>query len=91
VLIQHFQHNLSRDNVFRLLALTKGSLFHENPTEGLEILERILAMPVRRESQSEEIKDHSQSWIYQIIAHLSFFFQTLVNYLSNQESLSMKK
>jgi hypothetical protein len=58
---QHFQHGLSRDNVFRLLALTKGSLFHENPTEGLEILENILAMPIRREVQSEEIKDQSQS------------------------------
>jgi hypothetical protein len=83
VLIQHFQHGLSRDNVFRLLALTKGSLFHENPTDGLEIIERNLAMPVRRESQSKKIKDHSQSWIYRIIAYLSFSFQTLVNYLSN--------
>jgi hypothetical protein len=49
VLIQYFQHGLYRDNIFRLLALTKGSLFHENPTEGLEILERILYMPTRRE------------------------------------------
>jgi hypothetical protein len=91
VLIHHFQHGLSRDNVFRLLALTKRSLFHENPTEGLEILERILAMPVRGESQSEEIKDHSRSWIYRIITYLSFFFQTLMNYFSNQESHSKKK
>jgi hypothetical protein len=37
VLIQHFHHGLSQDNIFRLLALTKGSLFHENLTEGLEI------------------------------------------------------
>jgi hypothetical protein len=88
VLIQHFQHGLSQDNVFCLLALTKGSLFHENPTKGLEILERILAMPVTRESQNEEIKDHFQSWI---IAYLSFFFQILVKYLSNQESHSKKK
>jgi hypothetical protein len=64
VLLQHFQHSLSRDNVFCLLELTQGSLFHKNPAEGLEILEKILAMPVRRESQSEEIKDLSQSWIY---------------------------
>jgi hypothetical protein len=91
VLLQHFQHGLSRDNVFRLLALTKGSLFHENPTEGLEYFERILAMPIRGEFQCEEIKDHSQSWIYRIIAYLSFFFQTLVNYFSNQESHSKKK
>jgi hypothetical protein len=88
VLIQHFQHGLSLDNIFRLLALTKGSLFHENPAEGLEILENILALPVRREAQSEEIKDLSQSWIYRIIAHPSFFFQ---NYLSSQESHSKKK
>jgi hypothetical protein len=91
VLIQHFQHGLPRDNVFRLLALTKGSLFHKNPTKRLEILARIIAMPDRRESRCEEIKDHSQSWIYQIITYLSFFFGTLVNYLSNQESHSKKK
>jgi hypothetical protein len=65
--------------------------FYKNLTKGLEILERVLAIPVRRESQSEEIEDHSQSWIYQIIAYLSFFFQTLVNYLDNQESHSKKK
>jgi hypothetical protein len=35
-------------------------------------------MPIRRESQSEEIKDYSQSWIYRIIAYLSVFFPTLV-------------
>jgi hypothetical protein len=91
VLIQHFQHGLSRDNVFRLVELTKGFLFHENLTKGLEILERILAMPVRREFQNEEIKDHSQSWMYRIITYLSFFFQTLVNYLSNREKHSKKK
>jgi hypothetical protein len=53
VLLQHFQHGLSQDNVFHLLALTNGSLFHKNPTEGLEILERILyarqkRIPVQR-------------------------------------------
>jgi hypothetical protein len=47
VLIQHFQHGLSRDNVFRLLVITKALLFHENSTEGIEILEKILAMPVK--------------------------------------------
>jgi hypothetical protein len=61
LLIQHFLHGLSRDNVFRFLELTKGLLFHENLTKGLEILERILAMPIRRESRCKEIKDHSQS------------------------------
>jgi hypothetical protein len=50
VLIQHYLHDLSRDNVFRFLAFTKRSLFHENPTEGLEILEKILVMPVIGES-----------------------------------------
>jgi hypothetical protein len=48
-------------------------------------------MPVRRESQSKEIMDHSQSWIYQIITYLSFFFHTLVNYLHNQGNYSKKK
>jgi hypothetical protein len=30
-----------------LLELTQGLLFHENPTEGLEILERIISMEIR--------------------------------------------
>jgi hypothetical protein len=91
VLIQHFQHGLSRGNIFRLLALTKGSLFHENRNEGLEILERILSMPVRREFQCKEIEDRSQSWKYRIIVYLSFFFQTLVAHLFNRGSHSKKK
>ena len=91
VLIQHFQHGLILDSIFRLLALTKGSLFHENPTEGLEFLERILAMPIRKESQGEEIKGHSRSWIDRIVVYLLFFFRALVNYLSNRENHSKKK
>jgi hypothetical protein len=62
VLLQHFQHDLFRGNIFRLFALTNGSLFHETPIERLEILERILAMPIKKEFQSEGINDHSQSW-----------------------------
>jgi hypothetical protein len=65
--------------------------FTKNLTEGLEILERILAMSVKRESQSEEIEDYSQSQIYWIITYLSFFFQILVNYLSSRGNHSKKK
>jgi hypothetical protein len=34
VLIQHFQHGLSQDTVFRLLPLTRGSLLHEIQLRG---------------------------------------------------------